>query len=83
MRSVHYCPATKKTLERKYSDLTTLEAFPSNAIYPTKVGDLLEQVNESSLFLFLLVQETEGTVSSKTCVKKMAALLKVSVCLFA
>ncbi|XP_068090838.1 maternal DNA replication licensing factor mcm3-like [Hyperolius riggenbachi] len=36
MRSVHYCPATKKTLERKYSDLTTLEAFPSNAIYPTK-----------------------------------------------
>nr|DBA24328.1 TPA: hypothetical protein GDO54_012001 [Pyxicephalus adspersus] len=36
MRSVHYCPATKKTLERKYADLTTLEAFPSNAIYPTK-----------------------------------------------
>ncbi|KAM5157727.1 maternal DNA replication licensing factor mcm3 isoform 1-T1 [Mantella aurantiaca] len=36
MRSVHYCPATKKTLERKYSDLTTLEAFPSTAIYPTK-----------------------------------------------
>ncbi|XP_040210056.1 maternal DNA replication licensing factor mcm3 [Rana temporaria] len=36
MRSVHYCPATKKTVERKYSDLTTLEAFPSNAIYPTK-----------------------------------------------
>ncbi|KAM9307811.1 maternal DNA replication licensing factor mcm3 [Gastrophryne carolinensis] len=36
LRSVHYCPATKKTLERKYSDLTSLEAFPSNAIYPTK-----------------------------------------------
>ncbi|XP_075126635.1 maternal DNA replication licensing factor mcm3 isoform X2 [Leptodactylus fuscus] len=36
MRSVHYCPATKKTLERKYTDLTTLEAFPSSAIYPTK-----------------------------------------------
>ncbi|XP_073535312.1 maternal DNA replication licensing factor mcm3 [Phyllobates terribilis] len=36
MRSVHYCPATKKTLERKYTDLTTLEAFPSTAIYPTK-----------------------------------------------
>ncbi|XP_023679467.2 MCM3 minichromosome maintenance deficient 3 (S. cerevisiae), like isoform X2 [Paramormyrops kingsleyae] len=35
-RSVHYCPATKKTLERKYTDLTSLDAFPSSAIYPTK-----------------------------------------------
>lgn len=38
MRSVHYCPATKKTLERKYTDLTSLDAFPSSAIYPTKVS---------------------------------------------
>ncbi|XP_031759910.1 maternal DNA replication licensing factor mcm3 isoform X3 [Xenopus tropicalis] len=36
LRSVHYCPATKKTLERKYTDLTSLEAFPSSSIYPTK-----------------------------------------------
>ncbi|XP_062324281.1 DNA replication licensing factor MCM3 [Osmerus eperlanus] len=36
VRSVHYCPATKKTIERKYSDLTSLDAFPSSAIYPTK-----------------------------------------------
>ncbi|XP_066575707.1 DNA replication licensing factor MCM3-like isoform X3 [Amia ocellicauda] len=36
IRSVHYCPATKKTLERKYTDLTSLDAFPSSAIYPTK-----------------------------------------------
>uniref|UniRef100_A0A8C5ANY5 DNA replication licensing factor MCM3 n=1 Tax=Gadus morhua TaxID=8049 RepID=A0A8C5ANY5_GADMO len=36
MRSVHYCPATKKTLERKYTDLTSLDAFPSSAVYPTK-----------------------------------------------
>ncbi|KAL7888139.1 hypothetical protein AOLI_G00031130 [Acnodon oligacanthus] len=36
MRSVHYCPATKKILERKYTDLTSLDAFPSSAIYPTK-----------------------------------------------
>uniref|UniRef100_A0A6Q2XW40 DNA replication licensing factor MCM3 n=1 Tax=Esox lucius TaxID=8010 RepID=A0A6Q2XW40_ESOLU len=35
-RSVHYCPATKKTLERKYTDLTSLDAFPSSTIYPTK-----------------------------------------------
>lgn len=38
VRSVHYCPATKKTMERKYTDLTSLDAFPSSAIYPTKVN---------------------------------------------
>lgn len=37
VRSVHYCPATKKVMERKYTDLTSFEAFPSSAIYPTKV----------------------------------------------
>lgn len=36
VRSVHYCPTTKKTLERKYTDLTSLDAFPSSAVYPTK-----------------------------------------------
>ncbi|XP_069477078.1 maternal DNA replication licensing factor mcm3-like [Ambystoma mexicanum] len=36
LRSVHYCPATKKTLERKYTDLTSLDPFPSSAVYPTK-----------------------------------------------
>uniref|UniRef100_A0A8C6V2R5 DNA replication licensing factor MCM3 n=1 Tax=Neogobius melanostomus TaxID=47308 RepID=A0A8C6V2R5_9GOBI len=36
VRSVHYCPNTKKTLERKYTDLTSLDAFPSSAVYPTK-----------------------------------------------
>ncbi|XP_063173146.1 DNA replication licensing factor MCM3 [Candoia aspera] len=36
VRSVHYCPATKKTTERRYTDLTSLEAFPSSAVYPTK-----------------------------------------------
>ncbi|KAM3851172.1 DNA replication licensing factor MCM3 [Vipera latastei] len=36
VRSVHYCPATKKTIERRYTDLTSLEAFPSSAVYPTK-----------------------------------------------
>ena len=37
IKSVHYCPTTKKTIERKYSDLTSLEPFPSSAVYPTKV----------------------------------------------
>ncbi|KAM3860931.1 DNA replication licensing factor MCM3 [Diretmus argenteus] len=36
VRSVHYCPASKKTIERKYTDMTSLDAFPSSAIYPTK-----------------------------------------------
>ncbi|KAL4630429.1 DNA replication licensing factor MCM3-like [Arapaima gigas] len=36
VRSVHYCPTTKKTMERRYTDLTSLDAFPSSAIYPTK-----------------------------------------------
>ena len=40
VRSVHYCPATKKTIERRYTDLTTLEAFPSSSVYPTKVREI-------------------------------------------
>ncbi|XP_044727671.1 DNA replication licensing factor Mcm3 isoform X1 [Chrysoperla carnea] len=44
VRSVHYCPATKKVMERKYADLTSLEAFPTSSVYPTKDedGNLLE-----------------------------------------
>lgn len=36
VRSVHYCSATKKIMERKYSDMTSLDAIPSLAVYPTK-----------------------------------------------
>lgn len=44
VRSVHYCPTTKKTMERKYTDMTSLDAFPTSAAYPTKDedGNLLE-----------------------------------------
>ncbi|EEB17972.1 DNA replication licensing factor MCM3, putative [Pediculus humanus corporis] len=44
VRSVHYCPTTGKFLERKYTDLTSTEAYPSSAVYPTKDedGNLLE-----------------------------------------
>lgn len=35
-KSVHYCPATKKSMERQYTDLTSLEAYPSTGAYPTK-----------------------------------------------
>ncbi|OZC05991.1 MCM2/3/5 family protein [Onchocerca flexuosa] len=36
VRSVHYCPATKKTFERRYTDLTSYDAFPSSNVYPTE-----------------------------------------------
>ncbi|XP_059054526.1 DNA replication licensing factor Mcm3 [Achroia grisella] len=39
VRSVHYCPTTKKVMERKYTDLTSFEAFPTSAVYPTKDDD--------------------------------------------
>ncbi|XP_039750656.1 DNA replication licensing factor Mcm3 isoform X1 [Pararge aegeria] len=39
VRSVHYCPTTKKVMERKYTDLTSFEAFPTTALYPTKDDD--------------------------------------------
>ena len=38
VRSVHYCPQTKKTLVRRYTDLTSLDAFPTSSVYPTKVS---------------------------------------------
>ena len=37
VKSVHYCPATEKTIERTYTDLTSLDAYPSTAAYPTQV----------------------------------------------
>ncbi|EFN65910.1 Zygotic DNA replication licensing factor mcm3 [Camponotus floridanus] len=39
VRSVHYCDVTKTVLERAYSDLTSLDAFPHSAIYPTTDED--------------------------------------------
>lgn len=42
--SVHFCEATKKNIERRYTDLTSLSAFPSSSVHPTKDedGNLLE-----------------------------------------
>ncbi|CAI4228766.1 unnamed protein product [Auanema sp. JU1783] len=36
VRSVHYCPATNKTLERKYNDLTSYEGLLTSNVYPTE-----------------------------------------------
>jgi len=41
IRSMHYCPATKKTIERKYTDMTSLDPFPTSGVYPTKVCGVL------------------------------------------
>eukprot|EP00088_Acartia_fossae_P042154 TRINITY_DN4416_c0_g1_i13.p1 TRINITY_DN4416_c0_g1~~TRINITY_DN4416_c0_g1_i13.p1 ORF type:complete len:800 (-),score=269.01 TRINITY_DN4416_c0_g1_i13:315-2714(-) len=38
-KSVHYCEATGKTTERTYTDLTSLDAYPSSAAYPTQDED--------------------------------------------
>ncbi|XP_065313818.1 DNA replication licensing factor MCM3-like [Gordionus sp. m RMFG-2023] len=44
VRSVHYCPVTGKTIDRKYYDLSSLDSQPSVGVYPTKDedGNLLE-----------------------------------------
>ncbi|XP_014211542.1 DNA replication licensing factor Mcm3 [Copidosoma floridanum] len=39
LRSVHYCSATKSTVERAYSDLTSFDAFPASSVYPTQDED--------------------------------------------
>ena len=43
-KSVHYCPETKKTSERQYSDMTSLDPYSSSGAYPTKddQGNVLE-----------------------------------------
>lgn len=39
VRSVHYCPKTTKTSERRYTDMTSLSVYPSTSSYPTKDED--------------------------------------------
>ncbi|XP_054002437.1 DNA replication licensing factor Mcm3 [Hylaeus anthracinus] len=39
VRSVHYCSSTKTVIERAYTDLTSFDAFPQSAVYPTMDED--------------------------------------------
>jgi len=39
VKSVHYCPATGKTMERSYTDMTSFDPYPSTAAYPTADED--------------------------------------------
>lgn len=36
VRTFHYCPATKKTISRRYADLTSYNTLPTSNAYPTK-----------------------------------------------
>jgi len=44
VKSVHYCPATKSSINREYRDATSLTGMPTGSTYPTKddQGNLLE-----------------------------------------
>ncbi|CAG0923897.1 unnamed protein product [Notodromas monacha] len=60
VKSVHYCPATQRTMERRYTDLTSSDPFPSSASYPTKtdvIGILMQDEDGNPL-------ETEYGLSS-------------------
>lgn len=39
VKSVHFCQKTKKSSDRRYTDMTSLNAFPSSTVYPTKDED--------------------------------------------
>ncbi|XP_043463067.1 DNA replication licensing factor Mcm3 [Leptopilina heterotoma] len=39
VRSVHFCEATKAITDRAYSDLTSYDAYPASAVYPTTDED--------------------------------------------
>uniref|UniRef100_A0A5S6QUE6 DNA replication licensing factor MCM3 n=1 Tax=Trichuris muris TaxID=70415 RepID=A0A5S6QUE6_TRIMR len=34
VKSVHYCPETKRTMEKKYTDITAFDALPTGSFYP-------------------------------------------------
>ena len=68
VRSVHYCPQTKKTLIRRYTDLTSLDAFPSSTVYPTKVFSTLRKMLAQQKFVFYLIKVlyNQGTMYNRS-----------------
>ncbi|THD24321.1 Dna replication licensing factor mcm3 [Fasciola hepatica] len=78
--SVHYCPTTKKSIERRYADLTSLEAYPSSGVYPTKddEGNLLETEYGLSIYQdhqSLTVQEMPETAPAGQLPRSVDVLL--------
>lgn len=89
VRSVHYCPATKKTMERKYTDMTSLDAFPSSAIYPTKVRSLAVNGSRTQIssdgphlisFSFLLDRTRRTTLWRRSSVSPSTKTTRPSRC---
>lgn len=39
VRTYHFCPATKKTISRRYADMTSYNTMPTSNAYPTKDED--------------------------------------------
>ncbi len=93
VKSVHYCPATMKTMERTYTDLTSLDAYPSTAVYPTQVsltrgrggGDIgpesgrkMKDARKMHITLFLsLVLKDSGTRTIPCMQTTETVLLKI------
>ncbi|XKL67199.1 hypothetical protein PGB90_010619 [Kerria lacca] len=52
VKSVHYCPTTGRTMERRYTDMTSYDPFPSSSVYPVKDddGNLLETEYGKSVY---------------------------------
>ncbi|VDP81371.1 unnamed protein product [Schistosoma mattheei] len=78
--SVHYCPATKKTIERRYADLTSLEPYPFVGAYPTKddEGNLLETEYGLSVYSdhqTITIQEMPETAPAGQLPRSIDALL--------
>ncbi|CAH8491620.1 unnamed protein product [Schistosoma turkestanicum] len=78
--SVHYCPTTKKTIERRYADLTSLEPYPSVGVYPIKddEGNLLETEYGLSVYSdhqTITIQEMPETAPAGQLPRSIDALL--------
>ncbi|CAH8521793.1 unnamed protein product [Dicrocoelium dendriticum] len=78
--SVHYCPATKKSIEKRYADLTSLEAYPSSGVYPTRDddGNLLETEYGLSVYQdhqTLTIQEMPETAPAGQLPRSVDVLL--------
>ena len=69
VKSIHFCPATGKTIERRYTDLTSLDPFPSSAVYPTKD----DEGNPSETEYGLSVYRDHQTISIQEIPEKAPA----------
>lgn len=55
VKSVHYCPTTGRTMERRYTDMTSYDPFPSSSVYPVKVGLIIIILYHDRTFLVIYI----------------------------